>query len=486
MRRLLMNRNLSPLCRSVLRFIDLSVCRAMACFLDCFRARDNRSTSNLVSHSSLANPRKAQDSQNDLSALFLSQEKAASSPCLDKERFDLDSIHIDKGLRDEARFLKACGTITETPIEIRKASQKLSSPQHSGSSHFHSWISSSSAIGSHLAESTTPMKACEEVGRPSFTSEQTASSCVIDVRDSARISSASSDGTEVESVGTAIKGELDRTARPTFTAGKNKSVRFECDLDQSHSSNSSENSSSRKPEMGGKICFAVSSPNPTPLKLSDEMQTPGTIYPVNMESAGRGRPKIRSQFVHSVSNIMENASLYKCYKDSHGSLDYEEKIEGETPSSATYGEKVEDSSDEKLSKFEASFSPWLNQINEDSNENIAVLNERTPGVAAITPGDRPIIGLVAAQWIEDEQTEISPKLWDGNGIPNSTTKYKEDQKVSWHATPFEVRLEKALSEEGGQSLFPQRKLEVMMEEVEGDTDISQLQHSVQPNSVVSF
>ncbi|KAG7645338.1 hypothetical protein ISN45_At01g006050 [Arabidopsis thaliana x Arabidopsis arenosa] len=481
MRRLLMNRNLSPLCRSVLRFIDLSVCRAMACFLDCFRARDNRSTSNLVSHSSLANSRKAQDSQNDLSALFLSEEKSASSPCLDKERFDLDSIHIDKGLRDEARFLKACGTIPETPIEIRKASQKLS-PQHSGSSHFHSWISSSSSMGSRLTESSTPMKACEEVGRPSFTSEQTASSCVIDVRDNARISSASSDGTEVESVGTAIKGELDRTARPTFTAGKNKSVRFECDLDQSNSSNSSENGSSRKPEMGGKICFTVSSPNPTPLKLSDEMQTPGTIYPANMESGGRGRPRIRSQFVHSVSNIMENASLYKVYKDSHEGLDYEEQIEAETPSSETYGEKVEESSDEKLSKFEASFSPWLNQI----NENIAALNERTPGVGVITPGDRPIIGLVAAQWIENEQTEISPKMWDGNGIPNSTTKYKEDQKVSWHATPFEVRLEKALSEEGGQSLFPQRKLEVMMEEVEGDTDISQLHHSVQPNSVVSF
>lgn len=57
MRRLLMKRNLSPLCRSVLRFIDISVCRAMACFLDCFRARDDRSTSNLVSHPSLANSR---------------------------------------------------------------------------------------------------------------------------------------------------------------------------------------------------------------------------------------------------------------------------------------------------------------------------------------------------------------------------------------------------------------------------------------------
>lgn len=226
---------------------------------------------------------------------------------------------------------------------------------------------------------------------------------------------------------------MDRTGRPTLTAGKNKSVRFECNLDQSHSSNSSENSSSRKPETGGKNSITMSSPNPTPLKLSDEMQTPGTIYPANMESAGRGRPRIRSQFVHSVSNLMENASLYKVHKDSHGSLEqailqvYKEQIESETPSSPTYEDQVE-SSDENLSNVEANFSPWLNQI----NENIVVSNDRTPGLAAITPGDRPIIGLVAAQWIENEQPEMSPKLWDGNGIPNSTTKYKEVIFLAFH------------------------------------------------------
>ncbi|KAG0478360.1 hypothetical protein HPP92_013079 [Vanilla planifolia] len=61
--------------------------------------------------------------------------------------------------------------------------------------------------------------------------------------------------------------------------------------------------------------------------------------------------------------------------------------------------------------------------------------------------DRPIIGASAAYWNQEDLLGISPKQWDGNGIPNSTTKYKEDQKVSWHATPFEVRLEKALSGE---------------------------------------
>ncbi|KAJ1385343.1 hypothetical protein SESBI_41765 [Sesbania bispinosa] len=49
--------------------------------------------------------------------------------------------------------------------------------------------------------------------------------------------------------------------------------------------------------------------------------------------------------------------------------------------------------------------------------------------------DRPIIGVVAAHGNEDENSHISPaKWWDVNGIPNSTTKYKEDQKVMWHAT----------------------------------------------------
>ncbi|KAJ4915210.1 Protein JASON [Raphanus sativus] len=477
---LLMKRNLSLLCRFVLRFFNISSCRVMACFLYCFRGRDrdDRSTSNLVSRSSLANSRKGQDSQNHLSSLLQSEEKAASSPCTGKERFDLDSIHIDNGLKDEARFLKACGTIPETPIEIRKASQKLTSPQHSGSSHFHSWISSSSALGFHVDESPTPIKACEDVGRPSSTSEETPSSCVIDVRDNARITSVINDADEVESIGTAVKGELNRSGRRMLTAGKTKSVRFDCDLEQSHSSNSSENSSSRKPQMRGKISFALSSPNPTPLKLSDEMQTPGTIYPANMESAGKGKPRIRSQFVHSVSSLMENASVYKTHDDSHGSLEqakwqvYKEQIDAETPTSANGG-KVEENSYEKQSKFEASFSPWLNPTNKDCNE-------RTPGVNAITPGERPIIGLVASHWNEDEQNEILPKWWDGNGIPNTTTKYKEDQKVSWHATPFEVRLEKVLSEEGDQSLFPRRKLEVVENE-EDSADVSQAQlHCNQP------
>ncbi|KAH7286993.1 hypothetical protein KP509_32G032000 [Ceratopteris richardii] len=54
-----------------------------------------------------------------------------------------------------------------------------------------------------------------------------------------------------------------------------------------------------------------------------------------------------------------------------------------------------------------------------------------------------------------QSSSVSDEWWDGKGIPNSTTKYKEDQKVSWHATPFEVRLERALAR---QSPSLQKKL----------------------------
>ncbi|KAH7286846.1 hypothetical protein KP509_32G024900 [Ceratopteris richardii] len=57
--------------------------------------------------------------------------------------------------------------------------------------------------------------------------------------------------------------------------------------------------------------------------------------------------------------------------------------------------------------------------------------------------DRPILGTVAAHW----SPITTRKWWDGKGIPNSTKKYQEDQKVNWHAVPFEVRLEQELAKQ---------------------------------------
>eukprot|EP00250_Pteridium_aquilinum_P028107 c36595_g1_i1 orf=239-2791(-) len=70
------------------------------------------------------------------------------------------------------------------------------------------------------------------------------------------------------------------------------------------------------------------------------------------------------------------------------------------------------------------------------------------GSPASLSEDRPILGTVAAHWNHSSSSSTQKKWWDGKGIPNSTNKYKEDQKVSWHATPFEVRLERALAKQG--------------------------------------
>ncbi|MCO5558768.1 hypothetical protein L7F22_012355 [Adiantum nelumboides] len=69
-----------------------------------------------------------------------------------------------------------------------------------------------------------------------------------------------------------------------------------------------------------------------------------------------------------------------------------------------------------------------------------VTNYRSPASIA---DERPILGTVAAHW----SPITTRKWWDGKGIPNSTNKYQEDQKVNWHAVPFEERLEQALAKQ---------------------------------------
>ncbi|KAF8051051.1 hypothetical protein N665_1812s0008 [Sinapis alba] len=427
----------------------------MACLFPCFRPRASHSPSCDDSVS-----QRGHDSKNRLSDLFLSEEKAPPSPCHDREVSGLDSMHMDR----EAQFPKTCGT---TPIDIKKASENMQTPQRGKqftSSQFDSWISSNSVTVFHLDDKTD--EPCGEV------SEQTPTSCITDSQNSAKISTGYSYASEQSqgSIGTAFRDGVDITSKVLLkTAGNNKgkrkSVRFECDFDQSYSS-----STSKIPDKAAISNLSATSHNLSSLKQSDEIQTHGTTFPANMESTIKG-----SQFVHSLSNQTETASISMLPEDSDESLHQSKlqackmKTETEYPLSLTCEGKLEDSS--------SIISTWMKQSEEKSNNNMAALS-------TITSRDRPIIGMVAAHWNEKEQSQISPIWWDGNGIPNSTNKYKEDQKVSWHATPFEERLDKALSEEGGQNFIPSRKLE--MEEVERDTAMSQQHHSAQSTSIVSF
>ncbi|PKA54736.1 hypothetical protein AXF42_Ash000571 [Apostasia shenzhenica] len=177
------------------------------------------------------------------------------------------------------------------------------------------------------------------------------------------------------------------------------------------------------------------SPLPTPLHLADGIQTPGTIYGSMSQDFRFG--KIRTEFVYPVTEPSHNIFPSEVSREdihfSHSSCLSEQKDCKNAPKFSLCQETP--ASDETKTTL-------------DGTEEFSH-SGKSPDV------DRPIIGAVAAHWNEVVPSRVPSKPWDGKGIPNSTTKYKEDQKVSWHATPFEVRLEKALSDE---KLYPHRKL----------------------------
>ncbi|GFZ17668.1 hypothetical protein Acr_26g0009380 [Actinidia rufa] len=80
---------------------------------------------------------------------------------------------------------------------------------------------------------------------------------------------------------------------------------------------------------------------------------------------------------------------------------------------------------EELKQFSASSSP-----------------RRSPGRS---PDEIPIIGTVGTYWRHTESVKDSALASSFKGIPNTTSKYREDKRVNWHSTPFETRLERALN-----------------------------------------
>ncbi|OMO98244.1 hypothetical protein CCACVL1_04281 [Corchorus capsularis] len=83
---------------------------------------------------------------------------------------------------------------------------------------------------------------------------------------------------------------------------------------------------------------------------------------------------------------------------------------------------------EEIKKFSASSSP-----------------RRSP---SRSPDEMAIIGTVGTYWSHVSNTKDSGSPTSFKGIPNTTSKYREDKKVNWHSTPFETRLERALNRGG--------------------------------------
>ncbi|CAN8295718.1 unnamed protein product [Cochlearia groenlandica] len=62
-----------------------------------------------------------------------------------------------------------------------------------------------------------------------------------------------------------------------------------------------------------------------------------------------------------------------------------------------------------------------------------------------SPDETPVIGTVGGYWSSRSKATEYGSASSFKGIPNTTSKYREDKSVNWHSTPFEARLEKALN-----------------------------------------
>ncbi|KAL1567570.1 protein JASON-like [Salvia divinorum] len=484
----------------VLGFLRLVVAATMGCFFGCLRVKEPHSR-----HKTTPEKERLVCRDRDaLSSLFLKNGLQESEDDLIRktvEGWSPLSEEIDiKELKDEAKFLKACGTLLETPVEIRKVSRKWVDTDAHKEEFSPSMICVSTEqlkLKDPLDESLMSAKTCGKwvtgegflVGTPS--SGLTARD---DTRRDSTSSTQSSDNngaiTPNKVTDEAHHSAVSPEAFATTVQRTNKSVRFEC-----HSDRSSKHSVQRLKQSGssGDSSVSMASPYPTPLHLTDEMQTPGTVFPAYTNNIAGGTTKIRSQYVYSVLNPIQYQSQWNELNEENSDPNHQRespKPNDDTTSMSTpMSVALKDAPSLKsVKKEELSLSEWIKSqpANQEGNNGHAGENVHNWK----SPGDRPILGMVASHWNDEEATHISPKWWGVNGIPNTTTKYKEDQKVSWHATPFEERLEKALSED---TFISQRKQisggpPVEFDECEeSDTASSQLQSSASHlNSVVTF
>lgn len=155
------------------------------------------------------------------------------------------------------------------------------------------------------------------------------------------------------------------------------------------------------------------SPFPTPLVLRDDMQTPGTAYASHRGTSISGkRVRTRKLFIYPVLRSIENR--------------LQQTEEAPSPNELLDGKGLPKSdSDEKNGAL--SLSRWLKSSSTDAENQ---------GDAKCSTGDqsydgcsfqteRPVFMASDLNLDTYHPTPRLPKAWVGNGIPNTTTRYKE-------------------------------------------------------------
>ncbi|CAO2035723.1 unnamed protein product [Urochloa humidicola] len=225
-----------------------------------------------------------------------------------------------------------------------------------------------------------------------------------------------------------------------------------------------------------------------PEVISPAPKCSGTSVDAESPLIMRNNLRDRSQHVHPVLNPVQNLSQWKAVKSLKTQAVPGKKLDKENVNLVPDAGERHDStfasnkrmshgiSSKKEVSVDASLSTWL-QSSENSTVEKAqskspgsissVSREERPVLGGLTVEDlkqssfassprrsprnnregAPILGTVGSYWhcTEQDNEYCSSRSDSGtNGIPNTTSKYREDKRVNWHSTPFNVRLDRAL------------------------------------------
>ncbi|KAK3131056.1 hypothetical protein QOZ80_6BG0501440 [Eleusine coracana subsp. coracana] len=366
-----MRRCAAAIARAVVAFLDAVLVR---CFLSCFRLRPRPGSAD-----SGSSCREDTLSPRDREVLSDDDQGLGRNGRLGKGLDDDDGGIDEEELRREANYLKLCGSISETPVELQKKSCEISLEN---ADECNSMATNSPATNGTFLLEAASSEGCSSdkhyILSPELNLKYT--------RDLPGVESAPRSAL------------LDKT--PLTNSCKLKQV------DRSDS------------------------PFPTPSVLRDDMQTPGTFYASHRGANASGkRVRIQKQFIYPVLRPIENTV-------------------------ADSIKKSERTCQTLVAKPGFSKSPPFSS----PNENASYLEREAQGDVKSAAGQQSYDEfslLTEKHFFMDSDlnrdvenpTPCLPKTWDGNGIPNTNTRYKEDKKVTWHATPFEERLLKVLSDE---------------------------------------
>ncbi|XP_004976193.1 uncharacterized protein LOC101772360 [Setaria italica] len=190
----------------------------------------------------------------------------------------------------------------------------------------------------------------------------------------------------------------------------------------------------------------------------------------------------RSQYVHPVLNPVQNLSQWKEVKSQKTQAVPGKKLDKENvnlvPNVGVSQTRMSPSiSGKKEVSVDASLSTWLNS-SENSTAGKGQSSKSPCSISSVSRAERPVLGALTVDDLKQPSSASSPRrsprndsegapilgtigsYWQctdqdngycssrsdsgTNGIPNTTSKYREDKRVKWHSTPFNVRLDRAL------------------------------------------